>query len=206
MKKHHILLSILLLFSLSLTSSSCVQQSVRDNQYTFPSTSTAPTETAPLQTTKAPEPSTLDTFTAKVTRVLDGDTLEVRPSNNSVLKIRLQGIDAPESSQPFGDTARQKLTDFILNKTITIEPSTTDKYGRLIAKVKFNNDDICLKMISTGQAWWFKRYADSQSLSDRLSYSQAEDQSRQQQLGLWADPDSVPPWTYRHEQQQRQQD
>jgi endonuclease YncB( thermonuclease family) len=70
--------------------------------------------------------------------------------------------------------------------------------------VTLNNDDISLKMIKAGQAWWFKRYADTQSLSDRLIYSQAEDQSRRQQLGLWADPNPVPPWTYRHEQQQRQ--
>ena len=61
------------------------------------------------------------------------------------------------------------------------------------------NDDICLRMISTGHAWWFKRYADSQSPNDRLSYGRAEDQSRQQRIGLWAHPNPIPPWTYRQQ-------
>ena len=199
-KNQTLLLAILLLLSLCFTNTACVEQSVRDHTHTFPGS-----DAAPPQTTKATkQDSTTEPFTATVSRILDGDTIEIQAADNSILKIRLQGIDAPESSQPFGDTAREQLTLFILHKTITIEPNAKDKYGRLIGKVTLNNDDICLKMIKAGQAWWFERYADTQSPNDRLTYSQAEDQSRQQQLGLWSDPNPVPPWTYRHEQQQRQ--
>ena len=203
MKKYQ-LLRLLILVGLSLLNHSCASQSLTDNTHTFPGADTSPSEIQ--QTAQPPRPETHQpqTFTAKVTRILDGDTIEVQ-NTNSILKIRLQGIDAPETVQPFGDTARQKLTNLILNKTITIKSDSKDKYDRLIAKVSLNNNDICLVMIRTGQAWWFTRYADSQSPSDRLAYNEAEDQSRQQRLGLWADPNPVPPWTFRHEQQQRQQ-
>src|SRR5436190_2222778 len=100
-----LLLSILLL--LSFTNTACVEQSVPDQTHTFPNTGNNPA--GPPEKTQATtlEPSTTKSFTAKVIRILDGDTIEIRPSESSILKIRLQGIDAPESSQPFGDTARE---------------------------------------------------------------------------------------------------
>lgn len=138
-----------------------------------------------------------ETFQARVVKILDGDTIEIIDSRNSTTRIRLQAIDAPEKTQAFGNRARQRLSELIFNRIVTLETSGRDIYGRTISKVLFYNKDVCLQLIQEGFAWHFKRYADSQSKSDRESYSQAEETSRQQKLGLWADEHPVPPWQYR---------
>jgi endonuclease YncB( thermonuclease family) len=118
------LLYILLILIVCLSTNSCLTQQSAD-QYT---------DTLPTSTTAFTPPS----FHAKVTRVLDGDTIEVLTQENSTLRIRLQGIDAPEKTQAFGDTAQQQLTALILNKEVSIESDKKDNYGRLIGKVTRN--------------------------------------------------------------------
>ncbi|HHW0967567.1 thermonuclease family protein [Klebsiella pneumoniae] len=47
-----------------------------------------------------------------VTRILDGDTLEIK-DDSELIRIRLVDIDAPEKSQPFGQRAKQKLSELV---------------------------------------------------------------------------------------------
>jgi endonuclease YncB( thermonuclease family) len=54
-----------------------------------------------------------------------------------------------------------------------------------------------LKQVKAGLAWHYKKYQGGQSASDRVKYSDAEMEARQDSRGLWADPDPVPPWDYR---------
>jgi len=73
-------------------------------------------------------------FTAKVIRILDGDTMEVLYQNQPV-KIRLANIDCPEKrgSQPFGNQAKQALSDLCFGQMITVEVEKYYRYKRLIA-------------------------------------------------------------------------
>jgi endonuclease YncB( thermonuclease family) len=133
----------------------------------------------------------------KVVSVPDGDTIVILNAKNETFKIRLKGIDAPESGQPFGQRAKQRLSTLVFNQNVVVEWNERDRYGRILGKVQKNGQDICLKMIQNGFAWHFKRFEQSQTEEDRINYSEAEEISRQQEIGLWTDPNPIPPWDYR---------
>jgi len=140
-----------------------------------------------------------------VTRVLDGDTLEVNDQNHHMFRIRLQGIDAPEKSQAYGSQAKEFLTKLTLNHDVEIIWNEKDQYGRLIGKITSEQKDVCLEMISAGLAWHFTKYEQTQSEEDRQLYKATEKRVREQRKGLWADPNPRPPWEYRQQQRQEQQ-
>jgi micrococcal nuclease len=71
---------------------------------------------------------------ARVVGVSDGDTITVLYGNRP-LKVRLEGIDCPESGQAFGAAAKLYTSDLVFGKTVTVEPRTTDRYGRTVADV-----------------------------------------------------------------------
>ncbi|MCR8712151.1 thermonuclease family protein [Campylobacter sp. W0066.1] len=71
---------------------------------------------------------------AKISRVIDGDTIEAKFEDEK-LKIRLFGIDAPESDQAYGKMATQFLKAIVLNKEVVLNVKDEDKYGRILAIV-----------------------------------------------------------------------
>ncbi len=91
-----------------------------------------------------------ETFTAKVVKVLDGDTVDVLLDGNITRRIRLAGIDAPEKVQAFGTRAKQKLADLVGGQVVTVEWNKIDKYGRTIGKITFEDKDVNLAMVSAG--------------------------------------------------------
>jgi len=80
-----------------------------------------------LLTAQAPA----DTFTGKVVRVLDGDTVEVLDIETNPHRVRLAGIDAPETGQAFGAWAKRKLIELAYGRTVQVEGAKRDKYQRL---------------------------------------------------------------------------
>jgi endonuclease YncB( thermonuclease family) len=92
------------------------------------------------------------TITGKVVAIADGDTLTVLDASNRQHKIRLDGIDAPESSQDFGSRAKQSLSDLVFGKTVNVISSKKDRYGRTLGKVTLEGSDINLAQIY-GVAW-----------------------------------------------------
>lgn len=78
-----------------------------------------------------------------------------------------------------------------------VETEKLDRYGRTLGKIMFDRKDINLAMINAGLAWHYKKYQKDQSHSDRLLYEHAEDQARQQRIGLWRDRNPTPPWEWR---------
>ena len=137
------------------------------------------------------------TLQGKVVGVADGDTITVLDANNMQHKIRLQGIDAPEKAQAFGQKSKQSLNQLVHNKQVTIEFQKKDKYGRTVGKVLLNGTDMCLTQIKLGMAWHYKEYASEQPKEDRDIYAQAEQDARNQALGLWKDKTVTPPWEFR---------
>lgn len=132
-------------------------------------------------------------FTAKVIRILDGDTMEVLYQNTPI-KIRLAHIDCPEKrrKQPFGNNAKIALSDLCFGQNVTIQAQKYDRYKRLIAVViNSRKQTVNQEMIKKGMAWHFKKYS-----TDPL-YAQLEIEARRNKVGLWKDAKPTPPWEWR---------
>ena len=85
-----------------------------------------------------------------------------------------------------------------------VEYNDLDRYHRILGKVLLDGEDINLEQVSSGMAWHYKKYQREQTTADRVRYSDAEREARRQKLGLWHDPQPVPPWDYRQaEREQR---
>lgn len=76
--------------------------------------------------------SVLADIEGKVVRILDGDTLDVLQEGNKISRIRLEGIDAPEKSQPYGQRSRQMLTMLTANKWVNVKSHGSDRYSRIL--------------------------------------------------------------------------
>lgn len=133
----------------------------------------------------------------KVVSVADGDTITILDVNKTQHKIRLQGIDAPEKAQAFGEKSKQSLYKMVHDKTVQVAFTKNDKYGRIVGKVFLDTQDICHQQIKSGLAWHYKKYQNEQPLEDRDAYSASELTAKSQQLGLWSEPQAIPPWDYR---------
>ncbi len=90
--------------------------------------------------------------TAVVTRVVDGDTVWVA-SGDGTLKVRLTGMDAPEICQEGGPQARAALRRRVLGQTVTVVSRHHDDYGRLLARIEFQGEDLGRWMVQQGHAW-----------------------------------------------------
>ena len=145
------------------------------------------------------------TFTGRVVRIADGDTITVLDSTNTQQRIRLQGIDAPESHQAFGAQSKQSLEDMIFDKQVTAVCDKTDQYGRQVCKIMLDDKDINLEQIKAGLAWHYKDYERKQSPADRESYARAEDQARQARRGLWRDANPIEPNEFRREEKRERE-
>jgi len=144
-----------------------------------------------------------ETLTGRVVRVTDGDTIVVLDADKVQHKIRLQGIDAPERRQAFGTKSKEHLSDLVAGKTVEVDYSKYDRYERVLGIVMVNGEDVYLEQVEAGMAWHYKKYQGEQSASDRVKYSDAELEARRQKIGLWRDPNPMPPWNYRRAERDR---
>lgn len=128
------------------------------------------------------------TVDGEVTRVFDGDTIEVR----GLGRVRFHEIDTPEKNQPYGDAARSALAGKIAGKRVRVEVFDTDRYGRKVAKVWLGDRDINRELVREGHAWAYRQYLwDGSLIADERA-------ARQAGMGLWADSRRpVPPWEWR---------
>lgn len=130
-------------------------------------------------------------FSGQVVSISDGDTISVLHDGKAE-KIRLNGIDCPESHQDFGQRAKQFTSDLAFNKTVTIEVSGHDKYGRTVGDVILpDGRNLNRELVRAGFAWWYKQYSKDQSLGE------LEAQARADRRGLWQDPAPIAPWDFR---------
>lgn len=127
----------------------------------------------------------------------DGDTITVFTPDQEKTKVRLYGIDAPELAQPYGATSGQMLMDALLLNEVTVVTRKNDQYERPIGKILLHGVDVNYMMLTHGLAWHNKPYLRDQTPEDRQSYASAEASARLEGLGLWVDPNPVPPWVYR---------
>src|SRR5262245_29604756 len=83
-----------------------------------------------------------ESFEARVTKVIDGDSLRVTTADAREIEVRLVDIDSPEGRQPYGDAARQALADLVAGRTVRVRGAKTDGYGRLLAHVFAGERDV----------------------------------------------------------------
>ena len=139
-------------------------------------------------------------FSGTVGRIFDGDSFLVRPAKardeSLDIDVRLQDIDAPEKSQPYGNNARAALVDMIADRDVFVDVIDTDRYGRKIVRVFREPDrlDVIKALVRDGHVWVYRRTVHDTSLVG------LEDTAREARRGLWALPeeDLMPPWQYRY--------
>lgn len=112
-------------------------------------------------------PEKKNLFSAEVTRVVSGQAVEVRLTGTSeVVKLRIEGIDAPDWRQsPWGETAQQKLTELVLGKPIKIEAENLlrDRYNRLQGHLWQEQTLVSQELIKSGCVLVNDRYPHSYS-------------------------------------------
>jgi micrococcal nuclease len=127
-----------------------------------------------------------------VTRVSDGDTLWVRPADGGrPIKIRLDGVDAPEICQPGGREARNKLEQLVLRQPVTVEVRLRDDYGRAVATLRQAGRDVGELLVREGFAWNHRYHGVPGP------YAAAEGEARAARRGVFGDPAALPPREFR---------
>jgi micrococcal nuclease len=154
-----------------------------------------------LQDSPKAEPGEI---TGKVVSIADGDTITILTAEKKQVKIRLNGIDAPERGQPFGTKSKEMLSHIIGKSDVRVETHGEDRYGRTIGDVLVRTPNsaasdpeanLNFMMVANGYAWHYVRYApDNKKLAD------AEKHARELKLGLWADASPVAPWDWRKQE------
>lgn len=148
-----------------------------------------PPHRTPTSTDAAP--SREGSFTDRVVGVIDGDTITVMLNGHGE-KVRLHGVDAPEKAQPFGQRAKQFVSDLAFGKDVTVRPMTKDRYGRMVAEVILpDGKSLNQELVRQGMAWWYRQYSTDEALRE------LEEKARADKLGLWSDQSPTPPWEFR---------
>ncbi|MBC8119417.1 MAG: thermonuclease family protein, partial [Burkholderiaceae bacterium] len=106
--------------------------------------------------------------------VADGDTVTFLDAKKAQHRIRLDGIDAPERRQPYGQRARQSLADLAHGRSARADCPKVDRYGRAVCRVIVDGVDVGLEQFRRGFAWHYVKYAHEQRAEDRANYARAE--------------------------------
>lgn len=127
-----------------------------------------------------------------VAKVVDGDTIWVETKEKST-KIRLYGIDAPESKQAYGAEATAAVEALVLGKTVTVIDIEVDRYGRDVSIVVMENGlSLQEALLYAGHVWLYTEYCKSEICN---VWRVLEKDARENKRGLWAAP--TPPWEWR---------
>jgi endonuclease YncB( thermonuclease family) len=129
---------------------------------------------------------------ARVTHIGDGDSLSVCIAGREA-RVRLMYIDAPEYRQSFGKEARRSLAELCADKVARLSWEQKDRYGRILARVSCQNVDVNTEQVRRGMAWV------SSLDKPEESFYVAQRRAREGRLGLWSEPDRIPPWEWRRE-------
>jgi endonuclease YncB( thermonuclease family) len=128
-------------------------------------------------------------LSGEVVGVHDGDTITVLTVHKRSVKVRLYGIDAPESNQPYGSKAKQRLSELVFGKRVRVETHGTDRYRRTLGVVYLNDKDINAQMVSEGLAWAYVRYSSR--------YVPQQEEAKSARRNIWSQKNPTPPWEFR---------
>lgn len=154
-------------------------------------------QAAPTRPRGTSMPVTLGSSQAMVLSVGDGDTIRVRDWTGKPLTIRLACIDAPETAQGItGQEATESLRRMVGERgaVVNLIPLQRDRYGRTVAEVLSNGQNVNLELVRKGQAYAYREYL---SGCNAAAYLQAEIEARTGQLGVWRYVQEYP-WEFRN--------
>lgn len=147
------------------------------------------------------------TVTGTVTKVSDGDTIHVTTPEQTKLRVRLYGIDAPETpkinahsgqinkpGQPHGEESWKALEGKIMGQQVRLDIIDVDKFRRLVCIVWLDDRNINLEMVSEGHAEAFVEYLKPPY---RAQFLEAQREAKQAKRGIWSLPDYERPRTFR---------
>lgn len=151
------------------------------------------TAVAQVDAPQSSSAATVAVFTGRVIGITDGDTLTLVDERNQQHTIRLAEIDAPERSQPWGNRSKQALSTLAFGKTVSVQQTDTDRYGRIVGRVFAGGEDVNRAMVEQGAAWAFRQYLTDETLLA------TEVRARRERAGLWSmsDAQTVAPWDWR---------
>lgn len=134
----------------------------------------------PIQEEANTPPQT--TSTIKVTRVIDGDTIEI----NTGERVRLICIDTPETYEDYYQEAKDYLTDLILNEEIELvkDKSETDRYNRLLRYIYLDGDFVNEMIVENG---WAVAYPYNPDTTLCPQIEAAEESAKSKGIGIWAE-------------------
>jgi endonuclease YncB( thermonuclease family) len=127
---------------------------------------------------------------ARVTSVVDGDTIDVQVESGPV-RVRFDSIDAPELRQPWGPEATEALSRRLGGVGAEVELAVREELstGELVATVYVGGDDVNSWLVEQGHAWVYR--ADPRGSLPALQY-----QARLAGRGLWSLAKPVEPWKW----------
>jgi len=123
--------------------------------------------------------------------VHDGDSITALAAGNQQLKVRLDGIDAPELKQPFSQQSKAALSALVFGKVVSLHITGVDSYKRTLAVVMVGGVNVNRELVRLGLAWRYERYSKDAALLA------AQNEARAARRGLWSDPAPVAPWEWR---------
>ena len=129
----------------------------------------------------------------RVEMVNDGDTVTCIDEAGQTVKIRLQGIDAPEFDQPHGRSARNALDQKLASRRVRVAGTARDQHGRLLGTLWLDDRNLNRELVAEGHAWVFGGFSPDPDLVD------AEEAARRARRGLWAADQPVSPSQWRQE-------
>lgn len=140
-----------------------------------------------------------NTYACQVSKISDGDSITaicpIETVNNGksytdevVAKIRVWGIDAPETKQAhWGEDSKKALTKLLptkKNDIIEIKIRDKDRYNRYVSQLAFNGKDIGLEMVKSGRAVVYSQYIKDKDI--REQYLKAQTKAQNAKKGIWA--------------------
>ncbi|KAK4756025.1 hypothetical protein SAY87_009782 [Trapa incisa] len=108
-------------------------------------------------------------------------------------RVRLRGIDAPESEMPYGKESKEELKKIVQGKQLKVLVYGEDRYGRWVGDLYCNSIFVQEMMLKKGMAWHYTAY------DQRPELAQWEKEARAKRLGLWASRNPKEPWEWRKE-------
>ncbi|XP_057485538.1 staphylococcal-like nuclease CAN2 isoform X2 [Actinidia eriantha] len=111
-------------------------------------------------------------------------------------RIRLRGIDAPESSMPYGKEAKEELAQIVQGKCLRVLVFDEDRYGRSVGDIYCNGIFVQESMLKKGLAWHYKAY------DKRPELEKWEKEARAKRVGLWASLKPEMPWEWRKDRRE----
>lgn len=141
-----------------------------------------------------------------VVRAIDGNTLVVTV-DDSLRKLRLLGIDAPEYDQDGGMATIDHLKWIVGKSAIMRDSGLRDRHCTILGSLTVEGTDVGINLLEHGVAWRSVSREVTELPADwARAYQIAETVAKHERLGLWASERPIPPWTWRKYKYEIQRD